>query len=111
MTTLGYARVSTRDQSLDLQLEALRAVGCTKVFNEKMSGARSDRPQLARLLKAVEPGDVVIVTRLDRLARSTLDLLHSVDVLTRAGAEFRSLADTCRDLRGSRRGRRDHGYR
>ncbi len=58
-----------------------------------MSGARSDRPQLARLLKALEPGDTVVVTRLDRLARSTLDLLHNVDVITKAGAGFRSLAD------------------
>src|SRR5215470_19603589 len=93
MTTIGYARVSTRDQDLTLQHEALRAAGCTKVFAEKMSGARSDRPQLARLLRAVAPSDVVVVTRLDRLARSTLDLLNTVDVLTKAGAEFRSLAD------------------
>ena len=81
MTTIGYARVSTRDQDLTLQHEALRAAGCTKVFAEKMSGARSDRPQLARLLRAVAPSDVVVVTRLDRLARSTLDLLNTVDVL------------------------------
>jgi len=93
MTTIGYARVSTRDQDLTLQHEALRAAGCTKVFAEKRSGARSDRPQLARLLRAVAPSDVVVVTRLDRLARSTLDLLNTVDVLTKAGAEFRSLAD------------------
>ena len=93
MTTIGYARVSTRDQDLTLQHEALRAAGCTKVFAEKRSGARSDRPQLARLLRAVAPSDVVVVTRLDRLARSTLDLLKTVDVLTKAGAEFRSLAD------------------
>src|SRR6266498_4061519 len=62
-----------------------------------MSGARSDRPQLARLLKALEPGDTVVVTRLDRLARSTLDLLHNVDVITKAGAGFRSLADVWAD--------------
>ena len=93
MTALGYARVSTRDQDLTLQREALTAAGCTKLFAEKMSGARSDRPQLARMLKALEPGDVVVVTRVDRLARSTLDLLHTVDVVTKAGAEFRSLAD------------------
>ena len=94
MATIGYARVSTREQDLTLQHEALRAVGCTRVYAEKISGARSDRPQLARLLKALVPGDVVIVTRLDRLARSTLDLLNTVDVVRKAGAEFRSIADT-----------------
>jgi len=93
MSAVGYARVSTRDQDLTLQREALVAAGCSKVFAEKASGARSDRPQLARLLKTIEPGDIVTVTRLDRLARSTLDLLHTVDVITKSGAEFRSLAD------------------
>jgi DNA invertase Pin-like site-specific DNA recombinase len=94
MATLGYARVSTQDQDLTLQKRELRAAGCEKVYAEKMSGARSDRPQLHRLLETVSPGDTVIVTRLDRLARSTLDLLHTVDRITKAGAEFRSLADT-----------------
>src|SRR5215469_7785868 len=94
MAITGYARVSTRDQDLTLQQEALHAAGCTKLYCEKMSGFRSDRPKLARLLNAVAPGDVVVVTRLDRLARSTLDLLHTIDVITKAGAQFRSLADT-----------------
>jgi DNA invertase Pin-like site-specific DNA recombinase len=94
MTTFGYARVSTKEQDLTLQNDALRAAGCTRIFAEKMSGARADRPQLARLLKALEPGDQIIVTRLDRLARSTLDLLNTIDVITKAGAQFRSLADT-----------------
>jgi DNA invertase Pin-like site-specific DNA recombinase len=93
-TVYGYARVSTREQDLTIQREALRAAGCTKVYAEKMSGIRSDRPQLARLLNAIEPGDTVIVTALDRLARSTLDLLNTIDVITKAGAQFRSLADT-----------------
>jgi DNA invertase Pin-like site-specific DNA recombinase len=93
MAIIGYARVSTRDQDLAIQREALRAAGCTKVYAEKMSGIRSDRPQLARLLNALEPGDTVIVTALDRLARSTLDLLNTIDVITKAGAQFRSLAD------------------
>src|SRR5215472_4294045 len=93
MATIGYARVSTNGQDLALQHEALKAAGCGKVYAEKISGARSDRPQLARMLKALAPGDTVIVTRLDRLARSTLDLLHTVDVITKAGAQFRSLAD------------------
>jgi len=93
MTVYGYARVSTNGQDLTLQEEALRAAGCTKIFAEKKSGARSDRPKLARLLSSLDRGDVVIVTRLDRLARSSLDLLHTIDVITKAGAEFRSLAD------------------
>ena len=72
MTVYGYARCSTNGQDLTLQQEALRAAGCTKVYSEKMSGARSDRPRLARLLNALDLGDIVIVTRLDRLARSSL---------------------------------------
>lgn len=93
MTIIGYAMVSTGGQDLTIQREALKSAGCTKIYAEKVSGARSDRPQLARMLKAVESGDIVVVTGLDRLARSTLDLLHTVDVITKAGAEFRSLAD------------------
>jgi DNA invertase Pin-like site-specific DNA recombinase len=97
MVAIGYARVSTNGQDLALQHEALKAMGCTKVYAEKIRGARSDRPQLARMLKALGPGDTVVVTRLDRLARSTLDLLHTVDVITKAGAGFRSLADAWAD--------------
>lgn len=93
MTTFGYARVSTGGQSATLQYEQLRAAGCTKIYRETASGVRSDRPQLARLLKRVEPGDTVLVTRLDRLARSTLDLLRTLDLISQAGAQFRSLAD------------------
>jgi DNA invertase Pin-like site-specific DNA recombinase len=97
MATIGYARVSTNGQDFALQQEALKAAGCEKVYAEKMSGARSDRPQLARMLRALAPGDTIIVTRLDRLARSTLDLLHTVDAITKAGAGFRSLADAWAD--------------
>ena len=97
MATMGYARVSTARQDHALQQEALKAAGCEKVYAEKISGARSDRPQLARMLKALEPGDTIIVTRLDRLARSTLDLLHTVEAITKAGAGFRSLADAWAD--------------
>ncbi len=97
MAIIGYARVSTNGQDLTIQHEALKAAGCTKVFAEKMSGARSDRPQLERALKTLEPADTLVVTRLDRLARSTLDLLHTVDMITKAGAGFRSLADTWAD--------------
>jgi len=94
MAITGYARVSTNGQDLAIQEAALRAVGCTKIYAEKMSGVRSDRPKLARLLKGIDEGDIVVVARLDRLARSTLDLLHTVDVITKAGAQFRSIADT-----------------
>src|SRR6516164_879468 len=97
MATIGYARVSTSRQDYTLQQQALKAAGCEKVYAEKISGARSDRPQLARMLKAIGAGDTIVVTRLDRLVRSTLDLLHTVDLITKAGAGFRSLADAWAD--------------
>jgi DNA invertase Pin-like site-specific DNA recombinase len=95
MATIGYARVSTKEQDLTLQEEALKAAGCTKMFREKVSGAKADnRPQLARLLHVLEPGDVVVVCRLDRLARSSRDLLNLVHTVTEAGAGLKSLAET-----------------
>src|SRR6516162_3076614 len=93
MTVYGYARVSTNGQDLALQEEALRGAGCNTLFAEKKSGARADRPKLLRLLNVIDEGDVVIVTRLDRLASSSLDLLHTVDRISKAGASFRSIAD------------------
>ena len=93
MTMVGYARVSTKSQDLAIQQEALRAAGCEKLFYEKMSGARSDRAQLAKMLKGLELGDIVIVTRLDRLARSSRDLLNVIHQINEAGATFKSLAD------------------
>lgn len=93
----GYARVSTTGQALDSQLEALSQAGASKVFQEKVSGAKAKRPQLTRLLGALQPGDTLLVTRLDRLARSTVDLLHILDRVSTAGAQFRSLADTWAD--------------
>lgn len=93
----GYARVSTEGQTLDAQVAALEAAGAEKVFHETASGARSDRRQLGRLLEQLEAGDLVLVTRLDRLARSTLDLLDIVDRLSKAKAGFRSLADPWAD--------------
>jgi DNA invertase Pin-like site-specific DNA recombinase len=97
MTAIGYARVSTIGQDYNGQLATLEAAGCVQVFKEKVSGARADRPQLAKMLKALEPGDVVIVTRLDRLARSTLYLLNVLDRVAKAGASFKSLADAWAD--------------
>jgi DNA invertase Pin-like site-specific DNA recombinase len=71
---LGYARVSTYGQTLDAQLQQFRAEGCAKVYREKASGAQTNRAQLARVLAQLAKGDVLTVTRLDRLARSTRDL-------------------------------------
>jgi DNA invertase Pin-like site-specific DNA recombinase len=93
----GYARVSTDGQTLDAQREALAAAGVEKVFAETASGAKSDRAQLARLMKTAVSGDVVIVTRLDRLARSTRDLLNILGTLGERGVAFRSLADAWAD--------------
>jgi DNA invertase Pin-like site-specific DNA recombinase len=97
MTTIGYARVSTRDQDLAAQLAELRAAGCAKVFREKASGAKTDRAELAKVLRVLDQGDVLIVSRLDRLARSTRDLLNVLDAVAKRGAGFRSLKDTWAD--------------
>ena len=90
---LGYARVSTYGQTLDAQLEQLRAAGCSKIPREKVTGAHSDRRELLKMLKALAPGDVVTVTRIDRLARSIFDLFAIVKQIVDAKAEFRSLAE------------------
>ena len=97
MPLLGYARVSTDGQTLDAQLTQLRQAGADQVFREKVSGARAERPQLARLMATMAPGDTVLVTRLDRLARSTRDLLNVLDAITAKGASFRSLGDAWAD--------------
>ncbi len=93
----GYARVSTDGQSLDAQVKQLRAAGAEKVFRETASGARADRAQLRRVLDQLDKGDVLTVTRLDRLARSTRDLLNTLAAITGKGAGFRSLKDTWAD--------------
>lgn len=93
----GYARVSTDGQSVAAQLAELTAAGAGKVFREVASGAKTDRAQLRRVLAALEAGDVLMVTRLDRLARSTRDLLNTLDAITKQGAGFRSLADVWAD--------------
>src|SRR5919197_392381 len=97
MATYGYARVSTRDQNLAAQDAELRAAGCAKVFKEKVSGVKTDRPELVKAIGRLEPGDVLVVTRLDRLARSTRDLLNVLDELAKRGAGFKSLTDTWAD--------------
>jgi len=93
VTVYGYARVSTDGQSLASQDAQLHAAGCAKVYAEKVSGARSHRPELAKLIRRLGDGDVLMVTRLDRLARSTRDLLNILDTIAKAGAGFKSLAD------------------
>lgn len=97
MTIFGYARVSTDGQTLDAQVAELTVAGATVVFQEKVSGAVTDRAQLKRAMKALAPGDVLIVTRLDRLARSTRDLLNTLAEVNEAGAGFRSLRDAWAD--------------
>jgi DNA invertase Pin-like site-specific DNA recombinase len=97
MTTYGYGRVSTDGQTLAAQNAQLHTAGCAKVYGEKVSGAKTDRAELAKLLKRLEAGDVLMVTRLDRLARSTRDLLNILDTIAKAGAGFKSLADTWAD--------------
>jgi DNA invertase Pin-like site-specific DNA recombinase len=96
---IGYARVSTYGQTLDAQLEQLRTAGCTNrnIYRETVTGARADRRELLKLLKALTPGDVVTVTRIDRLARSTFDLFAIVKQIVDAKAQFRSLAEPWAD--------------
>jgi DNA invertase Pin-like site-specific DNA recombinase len=97
MAVLGYARVSTTGQTLVAQLEQLEAAGCQRIYRETASGAREDRRELKRALNALKTADVLIVTRLDRLARSTLDLLTSLAAVSAKGAKFRSLAEPWAD--------------
>jgi DNA invertase Pin-like site-specific DNA recombinase len=97
MTIYGYARVSTDGQSLVAQLAELRAEKCEKIFQEKISGARADRKQLAKLMALLAKGDLLVVTRLDRLARSTRDLLNLLGTIGGKGAGFKSLRDTWAD--------------
>src|ERR1700730_9650395 len=94
---LGYARVSTDGQSLDAQVKQLRAAKAEKVLREAASGAKTDRVQLRRALDQLAKGDVLMVTRLDRLARSARDLLNTLATIAAKGAGFRSLNDTWAD--------------
>src|SRR3954454_20629063 len=93
----GYARVSTDGQSVAAQVQQLTAAGCGNVFREVASGAQTDRAQLRRALAKLEAGDVLMVTRLDRLARSTRDLLNILATIADREAGFRSLGDVWAD--------------
>jgi DNA invertase Pin-like site-specific DNA recombinase len=88
-------------QHLTGQLEALKAAGAETIFREKISGARSDRPQLAKMMAALQPGDIVLVTKLDRLGRSARELLDLIERIGKAGASFRSLGDPLWDTSSS----------
>lgn len=97
MAVYRYARVSTDGQSLGAQIAELKAANCEKVFQEKISVARTDRRQFARLMAVLAKGDVLVVTRLDRLARSTRDLLNILGTIAEKGAGFKSLRHTWAD--------------
>lgn len=91
---VGYARVSTREQHLDQQLAALREAGCTRIFEEKASGTKADRPELAAALDYMRPGDTLVVWRLDRLGRSLRHLVETVAALGDAGIGFQSIHES-----------------
>lgn len=91
MAIIGYARVSTSEQSLEAQLEQLKAAGVERIYEEKISGVKKDRPELAAMLDYVREGDSVIITKLDRIGRSTRHLLEIVETLKSKGVEFKVL--------------------
>ncbi len=91
---IGYARVSTRDQNLDLQTAALTAIGCERIYKEAMSGTRRDRPELNRALEHLRAGDTLVVWKLDRLGRSVKDLVELVGDLEKRGVHFQSTTDS-----------------
>lgn len=90
---IGYARVSTQDQNLDRQLDNLTAAGCERIFNEKMTGTKSDRPELKTMMLTLRPGDTLIIDSFSRLSRSTKDLLDIVEKLTAMNVHLVSLKE------------------
>jgi DNA invertase Pin-like site-specific DNA recombinase len=93
MSIVGYARVSTQDQDLSAQLASLKAAGATTIYREKISGARADRPQLTKLMASLRKDDTIVITKIDRLARSTRELLNLIHQIDQAGASLKSLGD------------------
>jgi DNA invertase Pin-like site-specific DNA recombinase len=91
MALIGYARVSTRDQDSGLQISALKAAGCAKIFSETASGAKRDRPELMKALDYMRKGDVLVVWKLDRLARSVIQLADTLAMLMAEGIGFQSV--------------------
>jgi hypothetical protein len=94
---IGYARVSTLDQNLDLQLQALKAAGCRRIFQEKISGSNRNRPEFRRMLDHLREGDIIVVWKLDRLARSTRDLLETMETIREAEGRFQSISEPWAD--------------
>src|ERR1700693_704806 len=93
---IGYARVSTLDQNLDLQLQALKKAECRRIFQEKISGSNSNRPEFRRMLDHIREDDIIVVWKLDRLARSTRDLLETMETIREAGGRFQSISEPWR---------------
>ena len=96
-TKIGYARVSTLEQNLDLQLHALKKAGCRRIFQEKISSSARNRPEFQRMLDQIRGGDILVVWKLDRLARSTRDLLETMETIRGAGGKFQSLSEPWAD--------------
>ena len=94
---MGYARVSTLEQNLDLQLQALKKAGCRRIFQEKISAGTRNRPEFQRMLDQIRAGDTIVVWKLDRLARSTRDLLETIETIRQAGGKFQSLSEPWAD--------------
>ncbi len=94
---IGYARVSTDEQETHLQIDALKAAGAERIYQEKSSGAKTDRPELARMLDTARKGDVVIVWKLDRLGRSLLQLIETVNLLHARGVQLKSITENLID--------------
>src|SRR4051812_24099903 len=94
MAIIGYARISTGDQNLDLQIDALRQAGCSRIFEEVASGSRRDRPVLIETIDHLLRGDTLVVWKLDRLARSLQQLIETIEVLHKLGCGFRSVTES-----------------
>ena len=94
---IGYARVSTLEQNLDLQLQALKKVGCRRIFQEKISASTRNRPEFQWMVDQIRTADTIVVWKLDRLARSTRDLLETMETIQQAGGKFQSLSEPWAD--------------
>ena len=94
---IGYARVSTEEQNLDRQLDSLKEVGCEKVFQEKITGTKKERPELDKLMEQLRSGDLIIISDLTRLSRSVKDLFSLVDQIEKKGANIKSLKESWMD--------------
>jgi DNA invertase Pin-like site-specific DNA recombinase len=101
MVSYGYLRIGRRNQSYEQQKQELKEAGCEVIFREKFSGVTAHRPQLVRLMRALQPGDRVVVARLNRLGRSTRELLELIDYVAQRGAHFKSLGDPLFDTSAS----------